>query len=178
MAPHIKSQWPPDTVAPGARWRPISRANRPLEPEKFLNQQSMRPLWKTLGPLEVTGATDQNPMGPYSKRESLNQEPTQSLWRRPWGHWSQLGPQIKCPMEQVAAQDKKLIGPLNQTPIRLLWIPWTPGATEDPRGRATGAFGDLWRSWGSNLEVTGSPVAIWVRSQVKLFPKIFRFFCS
>ena len=37
-------------------------------------------------------------------------------------------PQIKCPMEQVAAPDKKPMGPLHQAPIRLLWIQWAPGA--------------------------------------------------
>ena len=48
----IKRQWAPrargsksgvngapsDTIAPGARWRPIPRANWPLEQERFLNQ--------------------------------------------------------------------------------------------------------------------------------------------
>ena len=45
-------------------------------------------------------------------------------------------------MEQVAAPDQKPMGPLNQGPIRLLWILWAPGATTDPRGWANTA---LWR---------------------------------
>ena len=42
---------------------------------------------------------------------------------------------VKCPMEQVAAPDKKkTMGPLNQAPTRLLWTPWAAGATQDPKG--------------------------------------------
>ena len=47
------------------------------------------------------------------------------------GPWSQLGPRIKCPMEQLAAPDKKQMGPLNQAPIQPLWIPWAPHWTPE-----------------------------------------------
>ena len=43
-------------------------------------------------------------------------------------------------MEQVGAPDQKPVGPLDQGPIRLLWIPWTLGATKEGQ---KGLFGDL-----------------------------------
>ena len=62
-----------------------------------------------LGPISKANA-------PQSMSDSLNQEPTQSLWRWPWGLCRQLGPQIKnqSPMEQIVAPDQKPMGPLEQ----------------------------------------------------------------
>ena len=36
-----------------------------------------------------------------------------------------------------------------------------------PEDGQKGPLGDLWRPWGSNFEVTGFAVAIWVGSQIK-----------
>ena len=76
-------------------------------------------------------------------------------------------------MEQVEVPKQKL----NQGPIRLLWILRALRALElkrTPEDEQIGPFGDLWRPWGSNLEVTVSPVAIWVGPQIKAFFVFFR----
>ena len=74
-------------------------------------------------------------------------------------------------MEQVLAPDQKKanVELLNQGPIRLLWILWALGAKIDSRGCEIGPFGDLWRPWGSKLEVTVCPVAILGEGQIIFF---------
>ena len=76
-------------------------------------------------------------------------------------------------MEQVAVPDQKPRVPLNQGlydsvgNYGSLELKWTEEDDE------LGPFGDLWRPWGSNLEVTLSPVAIWVGPHIKLFSYLF-----
>ena len=67
------------------------------------------------------------------------------------------------------------MGPLNQEPIRLTWIPWSPELHSTPDDERIGPFGDVWRPWGSNSEVTGSPAAIWVGPQI-IFSTVFASF--
>ena len=86
------------------------------------------------------------------------------------GPWSQLGPQIKCPMEQVVAPDKKPLGPLNKAPIRLFWIPWAPGAHRTPEDEQKGPLetsGDQGLKFGSHW----LPWSYMVGPQVKLLCK-------
>ena len=88
------------------------------------------------------------------------------------GHLEPTGPENKCqwsPMEQVAAPYQKPMGPLNQGQIRLLGYDRTLELHKTPEDEQEGPFGDLWMPWGSNLEVTGFPVSIWVGPQIKLF---------
>ena len=66
----------------------------------------MCPRSKANGPLEQEGV-------PKSRSNAIPLETAM-------GPWSQLEPQIKRPMEQVAAPDKNQMGPLNQV---ALWRP-------------------------------------------------------
>ena len=59
---------PSGTIAHGACWNPTSKASWPLEQARFLNQESMRPLWKILGHLELTGAQIKSQWAPRARQ--------------------------------------------------------------------------------------------------------------
>ena len=72
-------------------------------------------------------------------------------------------------MEQVAVPDQKPRVSLNQGLYDSFGYYGPLELKRTPEDEEIGPFGDLWRPWGSNLEVTLSPVAILVWPQIKTF---------
>ena len=117
---------------------------RPLKLPGAPNHEPMEqraiPLVTPMGSLEPVGAPDQVPAEP---------------------HGASSGPQ----MVSNGIQWKNQLYPKYGS----FGYHWALELLRTPEDEQIGPLGDLWRPWGSNLKVTGSPIAIWVGPQIRLF---------